>query len=122
MNKFFRLFAIAFLSSLTFSQVAIAQDKDSLTKAILTPKPAPTPRINGPKLFGVRPNHPIVYTVPVSGDRPMKYAAKNLPKGVKLDKKTGKLSGSIAQAGARLGKQILSDLPFFFLPPKSLLI
>jgi alpha-galactosidase len=66
---------------------------------ILTPKAGPQPRINGPKVFGVRPGHPIVFTVPATGIRPMRFAADNLPAGVQLDVSTGKLSGSVSKAG-----------------------
>jgi len=69
------------------------------TTAILTPKSGPEPRINGPKIFGVRPGHPILFTVPATGDRPMKFTADKLPAGVKLDATTGQLSGSIEKAG-----------------------
>ncbi|WP_240676099.1 putative Ig domain-containing protein [Botryobacter ruber] len=73
--------------------------QDSLAKYILTPKPGPEPRINGAKVFGVRPGHPIVFTVPATGNRPITFSATNLPAGVKLDAKTGKLSGSVAKPG-----------------------
>lgn len=73
---------------------------DSLTKAILTPSPGPAPRINGPKVFGVRPGHPIVFTIPATGDRPMKFSARNLPEGVNVEESTGKISGSISKPGA----------------------
>ncbi len=69
------------------------------TAAILTPKSGPEPRINGPKIFGVRPGHPILFTVPVSGERPMEFKAKKLPKGVSFDKATGRLSGSVDKPG-----------------------
>ncbi|MFI5453355.1 putative Ig domain-containing protein [Pedobacter sp. UC225_61] len=98
-RRFYSILFFAFVISFFNWKTVKAQDKDSLTKAILTPKPAATPRINGPKVFGVRPSHPIVFTVPVSGDRPMTFSAKSLPNGVKLDSETGKLSGSIATAG-----------------------
>ena len=46
---------------------------------ILTPPESAKPRINGPVVYGVRPGHPIIYRVPVTGQRPMKIslAAKN---------------------------------------------
>lgn len=75
------------------------QAQDSLAQYILTPKPGPAPRINGPKVFGVRPGHPIVFTIPATGERPISFSAKNLPAGVKLDAKTGRLSGAIKKAG-----------------------
>ncbi len=37
---------------------------------ILTPKPPETPRINGAKIFGVRPGHPFLFTIPATGRRP----------------------------------------------------
>jgi len=69
------------------------------TSAILTPKAGPEPRINGPKIFGVRPDHPVVFTIPATGDRPMKFSVDKLPSGVKLDANTGQISGTIAKAG-----------------------
>ena len=66
---------------------------------ILTPKAGPQPRINGPKIFGVRPGHPILFTIPASGNRPMTFSARKLPKGVKVDIVTGEISGSIAKRG-----------------------
>ena len=76
-----------------------AQTPDTLSKYILTPKAASTPAIHGPKLFGVRPGHPILFRVPATGNRPMEFTAKGLPAGVKLDRATGQLSGSIDKAG-----------------------
>ena len=52
---------------------------------ILTPPAPATPRINGPDVFGVRPGSPFLYTIPATGDRPMTFSAKNLPRGLKLD-------------------------------------
>jgi alpha-galactosidase len=66
---------------------------------ILTPKSAATPRINGPAIFGVRPGSPFLYTMPVTGSRPMKFSADNLPRGLKLDSKTGSITGSLEKPG-----------------------
>jgi alpha-galactosidase len=69
------------------------------TDFILTPKAGDAPQINGPKVFGVRPGHPIVFTIPATGIRPMEFSADNLPAGVQLDKKTGAVSGVISKQG-----------------------
>ena len=61
---------------------------------ILTPKPPLKPRINGAKVFGVRPGSPFLFTIPATDDRPMEFSAKGLPKGLKLDAKTGRITGS----------------------------
>jgi alpha-galactosidase len=66
---------------------------------ILTPRPSPKPRINGPNVFGVRPGHPFLFRIPATGDRPMTFAAKGLPPGLALDAETGIITGSVAKRG-----------------------
>ena len=66
---------------------------------ILTPKPPAKPRINGARIFGVRPGSPVLYTIAATGDRPMEFAAKKLPDGLKLDGKTGKITGKLRKKG-----------------------
>ena len=66
---------------------------------ILTPPAPARPRINGPAVFGVRPGSPILYHVPVTGDRPMRYSARGLPDGVRLDGATGDMTGRLAAPG-----------------------
>ena len=66
---------------------------------ILTPPPPPQPRINGAKVFGVRPGHPLLYTIAATGRRPMKFSVANLPEGFQVDQETGRLSGSLAKRG-----------------------
>ena len=61
---------------------------------ILTPKPPATPRINSAKIFGVRPGHPVLYTIAATGDRPMKFSAEGLPDGLSLDPDTGRITGN----------------------------
>lgn len=63
---------------------------------ILTPAAPAAPRINGPRIFGVRPTHPLLFTIPATGDRPMTFSADHLPPGISLDPATGILSGSVA--------------------------
>lgn len=75
---------------------------DSSIAFLLTPKPGPAPRINGPKVFGVRPGHPVLFTVPVTGIRPMTFSADKLPAGLNLDPATGQLSGTIINPGEYL--------------------
>ena len=67
-------------------------------KYILTPAAPAAPRFNGAPLFGVRPNSPVIYRFPVSGERPMKFTASNLPAGLKLSESDGVLSGKIDHA------------------------
>ena len=66
---------------------------------ILTPKPAATPKINNAKVFGVRPGSPFQFMVVATGDRPMTFSTKGLPKGLTLDPKTGIITGKLTKAG-----------------------
>ncbi len=66
---------------------------------VLTPPPPPTPRINGPRVYGVRPGSPFLYRIPATGDRPMTFNAENLPPGLGVDRQTGIITGRCAQAG-----------------------
>jgi len=66
---------------------------------ILTPPPAPQPRINGAKVFGVRPGRPVLYTIAATGRRPMEFSAADLPDGLELDRPTGRIRGSLAERG-----------------------
>jgi len=73
---------------------SIAKDK-----YILTPAPSNTPRINSPKVFGVRPGNPFSYQVAATGKRPMKFTAYQLPAGLSINEETGLITGVLKQAG-----------------------
>jgi len=70
--------------------------------AVLTPKPSPKPRINGARIFGVRPGAPFLFTIPASGDRPMVFSARKLPAGLQLDPHTGRITGVLRERGSHL--------------------
>jgi alpha-galactosidase len=74
---------------------------------ILTPKPPATPRINGARIFGVRPGHEFLYSIAATGERPMKFAAENLPVGLNLDEKTGIITGTVADRSHRTYEVLL---------------
>lgn len=69
---------------------------------ILTPAPKAEPKITGAKVFGVRPGSPFQFMVTATGDRPMTFSALGLPKGLKLDKKTGIITGKLSKVGTYL--------------------
>ena len=66
---------------------------------ILTPKPGPEPRINGPKIYGCRPGSPFLYRIPATGDRPMTFGAEGLPEGFVLNPETGIITGTVTDRG-----------------------
>lgn len=74
-------------------QVSAVDSGISEDAAILTPKPGPEPRINGPKVFGSRPGRPFVYRIPCTGERPITFSVEGLPEGLELDAESGIITG-----------------------------
>jgi alpha-galactosidase len=66
---------------------------------VLTPPPGPAPRINGARVFGVRPGSPFLFTVAATGERPIRFEAEGLPPGLRLDSATGRITGSVSAPG-----------------------
>ncbi len=68
-------------------------------RVVLTPKPGPAPRINGARIFGVRPGSPLLFTIAATGERPMEFSAERLPEGLSVDRNSGRISGRIEKRG-----------------------
>lgn len=66
---------------------------------IQTPEVSVVPLINAPYKFGAHPRNPILFTIPVSGERPMAFSVKDLPVGLVVDSSTGIVSGKMSKAG-----------------------
>jgi hypothetical protein len=82
-----------------FAATVEVQGAGEEVPAVLTPKPSPRPRINGAMIFGVRPGHPLLYTIAATGNRPMRFAAEGLPAGLTVDDQTGRLGGATTVRG-----------------------
>jgi alpha-galactosidase len=79
-----------------------ARSQDIPTEAVSFPPffPAPDkPQINGPRVVGGSPNRPFLFLIPATGKGPLSYAATGLPNGLKLDARSGIISGRLAAAG-----------------------
>jgi alpha-galactosidase len=68
-------------------------------RVVLTPRPGPAPRINGAKVFGVRPGSPFLFKIPATGETPLRYATHGLPEGLSLDPETGQITGCLKVRG-----------------------
>ncbi len=66
---------------------------------VLTPPPSPKPRINGAKVFGVRPGSPFLFTIAATGHRPMQFSATGLPSSLLLEPGTGRITGKLNEPG-----------------------
>jgi alpha-galactosidase len=84
-----------------FASAALAADEPAAAAQapILTPSAPDAPRINGPRVFGVRPGAPFLFSVAATGVRPMRFAASGLPAGLALDPSTGRITGSLESPG-----------------------
>jgi alpha-galactosidase len=94
--------ALCALLCLVGSALAAAPDTtDSAVEpaVILTPKASPKPRINGAKVFGVRPGNPFLFIIAATGERPMTFSARGLPAGLQLDLQSGRITGTLTEAG-----------------------
>ncbi len=66
---------------------------------IWTAPAADAPQIHSPRLVGVRPGTPFLWTVPVTGARPLAFTAQGLPTGLTLNPRTGTFSGVLTRPG-----------------------
>ena len=69
---------------------------------ILTPPAPKAPRINSPARYGARPGHPIIFKVPVTGEKPVEVSFSvdgGKKADLRLDHATRTLTGSVAEAG-----------------------
>lgn len=99
MRKTFYIFILLLITGNIYGQPGVKESFVNYDSYILTPEPSPKPKINGAKIFGVRPGNPVIFTIPATGNRPMAFSADKLPKGLKLDNISGRLSGTIETPG-----------------------
>ena len=92
-------------SAICHAQSEEAQDPNpDYSSYILTPPAPATPRINGPKVYGARRKADFLFKIPATGERPMTFSAKRLPRGLKLDSGTGIITGRARRNGSYVVK------------------
>ncbi len=67
--------------------------------AALEPWDQGAPQIHGPDIYGASAKKPFLYTVPSTGERPIRFSAKALPDGLRIDAASGQITGSVAKDG-----------------------
>jgi hypothetical protein len=86
--------------TVTGARPQTADWKPTVTEPVIAmPAPTPRPQLHPPAIVGIRTGTPFLWTPPVTGDRPLKFAAKGLPSGITLEAATGTLSGTVAKEG-----------------------
>lgn len=79
--------------------VSFSQNSEAPEKYILTPPASLKPRLNNPLVYGCRPGRDFLYRIPCQGKRPVTFTAKGLPPSLRLDKKTGIITGTSPAKG-----------------------
>ena len=81
--------------------VATAQTTltDREQQIIAAAQNGPAPRFNGAQVVGIHPNTPLIFSLAVTGARPLEFAAKKLPAGLVLDSHSGTITGTLAEQG-----------------------
>jgi hypothetical protein len=57
------------------------------------------PQFHGTYVVGVRPNTPLIHSLPATGKRPLSFSVRKMPKGLTLDPETGIITGSLGVPG-----------------------
>ncbi len=94
--SFFSIFSLFTLTAAVLPAAALAPEADPV---IWKAQQADAPQIHPPLLVGVRPGTPLLWTVPVTGARPLTFTASGLPPGLTLNPHTGTLSGVLIRPG-----------------------
>ena len=97
MKKLPILYIIALLVLPALSQTT--PEVPDYSACILTPPATRSPRINCAKVFGLRPGSECQFLAATSGERPITFTAKGLPKGLHLDRCTGLITGRTTKRG-----------------------
>ena len=95
-----------FVSSFTAAGLVVAATVSPNTnlspreqQIIAAAQPDFRPALNGASFIGVQPNRPVLFTLAVSGARPLEFSARQLPAGLALDPLTGIITGVTANRG-----------------------
>lgn len=66
----------------------------------LTPDEPLSPQINPPYIYGVGKGNPVLITLPVSGNSPIRFHASGLPEGLEMNTENGKIVGKSFDEGS----------------------
>ncbi len=67
------------------------------------------PAIHGPRAVGGSVGKPFLFRIPASGDGGLRFAASNLPAGLKVNAKTGLITGTLRFAGRTVARITVSS-------------
>ncbi len=59
------------------------------------------PALHGPRVTGATPGRPFLFRIPATGEGPLRFSARGLPRGLVLEPATGIISGRLRDAGEK---------------------
>ena len=89
MKLIFNTLCLLFIHTICLAQQVHMQFQNTATK----------PQINSPVFFGVRTGKYFFYTIPASGERPIKIEVRHLPAGLSYNQSKGIISGQFDKNG-----------------------
>ncbi len=81
---------------IAFAQTNLTGRQQQIVAAART---GDAPEFHGAQTVGIHPGTPLIFSLAVSGTRPLNFSAKHLPAGLTLDAQTGILTGTLAKKG-----------------------
>jgi alpha-galactosidase len=103
MKKFLTLFFLSALTNVLSAQTVSSNTnstaRDEQIIAAVNSTTTGKPQFNGAKVVGIHPNTPLLFSLPVSGARPISFSARNLPAGLTLDPQIGIIAGTLMEKG-----------------------
>ena len=97
MSKTHSFFILSILSFFVVNVSLFAGDKPQTNINQIFFEGAPS--IHPPRVIANYTATPFMFYIPTTGQRPMEWSAEKLPKGLKLDSKTGIITGTVASEG-----------------------
>jgi alpha-galactosidase len=73
---------------------------------IRTPAESSAPRINWPRVFGVRPGSPVLHRISISGAKPVTVRVDGLPEGLRFDDDTRTIHGRAPTAAGSVALRV----------------
>lgn len=71
----------------------------SIRLAAVAPWNEGVPAIHGPDIYGASAGKPLLYAVPTTGERPIRFTGQGLPAGIHLGAGNGHITGKIRKEG-----------------------
>jgi hypothetical protein len=108
-NKFIRSFSsisasvLALTISLSSSAESLSPNTNLTTvelQLIAAAHSAPAPQFHGAFVVGIQPGTPFLHSLSATGERPMRFSARKLPRGLALDPDTGIITGTLTKPGS----------------------